>query len=488
VGARTLCYTLGVVKLRLAPLLVLGVVLLALPGATFGGSYVPPPGDGYPVWSPDGDRVAFSTSRGGQGLAVISVDGSGEARILTTDGSPSPSPDPSVIVLSLDWRWAALTRFVGGSYVLFVHRLDGGGERELGPAGFGARPAWSPDSSRVAFRASDGSLVAQPIGGGDPVKLASGGTALAWSPDGTRIAFAGGVPGALDIHVVDADGRNDVVVADGPGAELEPTWSPDGTRLAFLTQPAVGQSFALGIVRGDGSGLRMYEGPDVSSPYALAWTPDSSAVVYAKGAVQGLFRLDLATGRANRLTRFGGAPAVSPDGSRVAFAGGGECRDRTGVYVAALSSGSAVRLTNDCRIVGSAGGDVLRGTPLADVLVGGAGDDRLLARDPGYTGDTLLGGDDDDLLLGGYRDDTLRGGRGRDRLVGGRSADALYGGPGRDRIDGQRGRDVLYAQDRSVDTVRCGTNDLGRVPERDEAWVDRVDRVDADCEVVHRRR
>lgn len=470
-------------------LALLGAVcaLLALPGATHGGSYIPPPGDGLPVWSPDGNTIAFLTSRGGLGLAVVSADGSAERRILDAYGSPSPYPDPTGVALSPDWQWVAATRVMDNVLVLVVVRLDGSEERPLALTAYGAKPAWSPDSRRIAFRMFDGTLAAQGIDGADFVRLAPGGTTLAWSPDGTRLAYAGGTADSVDIHVVGADGRNDAVVAGGWGSQFEPTWSPDGTMIAFLTEQ-LRVPFALAVVRADGSNRRTYQGPDVTSARAFAWTPDGRAIVYARAGTQGLFRLELATGEQRRLTTFGSTPAFSPDGTRIAFAGGGGCRDRYGIYVAHADGNRAARLTNDCRIVGTARGDVIRGTGLADVLVGLGGDDRLLAwpREPGYTGDTLLGGDGNDLLIGAYQADALRGGRGGDRLRGGKSADVLEGGRGRDRIDGQGGPDFVYARDGSRDIVTCGTNLGSSTPERDEVWADRVDVVSPDCEIVHR--
>ncbi len=197
-------------------------------------------------------------------------------------------------------------------------------------------------------------------------------------------------------------------------------------------------------------------------------------------------RLDLSSGAARRLTSFGGTPSFSPDGTRIAFASVGECRDRAGIYVATATGAHVSRLTNDCRIVGTSGADVLRGTDVADILVGLAGDDRLFARDSEFVGDTLLGDDGNDLLVGDSAPDLLRGGRGSDRLIAGNGRDDLYGGAGRDQIAGQRGNDFIHARDGWRDTVSCGTNLRG--PERDEVWADRFDRVSRDCEIVHRSR
>ena len=467
----------------LGALLSAAAVLLTVSGASSAGLYLTPPGDVFPVWAPDGTRIAFLTGRGTPSLAVVSTDGFLETALVPLSGNTYP--DPTAVALSPNWQWAAVQRFTGTTLALYLHRLDNAEERLLAPVGYGTRPAWSPDSRRLAFRMSDGALAATGVDGSGLVRLAAGGTALAWSPDGTHIAFGGGDPQDIDIHVVDADGRNERTLVGVAGAQVAPTWSPDGSRIAFLTQETNSAPLLLGVVRADGTGIRTYPGPRVGNPGSFSWTPDGRAILYDYGATPGVFSLDLATGRSRRLTPFGATPSISPDGSRVAFAAGGECRDRSGIYVATITGEDVSRITNDCRIFGTPRSDVLRGTALADVLLGLGGDDRLLAQDPDYMGDTLVGGDGDDLLIGGFREDTLQGGRGRDRLRGGSSRDALYGGPGRDRLEGQRGRDRIYARDGERDVVVCGTNAQGK-GELDEAWVDRFDVVSSDCERVHR--
>ncbi len=393
---------------------------------------------------------------------------------------PSLLPDRNDAALSPDWRWVAATRRDGVESVLTIERLDGSGDA-TSLATSGDRPAWSPDSRRVAFGTPDHMLVTVSVDGSDLVRLTRGGFDFAWSPDGERIAFVGG----RGIHVVDADGENEKVVGRGPGV-AQPTWSPDGSKIAFVAQRRARGSYGIGVVASDGSGRRTYPGPGGTSRDSFTWTRNGHAILYARNVDEGIFGLELDTGRTLRLTSFGGAPALSPDGLRIAFATGGECRDRTAVHVATVTGKRVTRLTNSCRVLGTRHDDVLRGTGLADVLVGLGGHDRLLAL-ASYMGDTLLGGDGDDVLVGDSRDDVLRGGRGADRLVGGRSSDLLVGGSGVDVLHGQRGRDSIEARDGERDVVTCGTNDGGN-PERDEVWADRLDRISHDCEIVHRSR
>jgi Tol biopolymer transport system component len=455
------------------------LVTATLPGASVAGSYAPPPGDTLPVWSPDGNTVAYETRRGGDALMLVPVAGGQEVRALSgiTVGFTAISPD---------WRWVAFLRFGPGERGLYLTSLDGTRERLLVPSAYGARPAWSPDSRKVAFRADDGSLAVVELDGGAITRIAPGGASMAWSPDGKSIAFVGGDPGKPDLYLADPEGEGVRVLAGGPGYELEPKWSPDGARIAFLTADASGRAPRFGVIRADGTGLVTYPGPGVTNSDSFAWMPGFDAIVFSRNYSQGLFVLDLTEGTSHQLLTFGATPALSRDGIRLAFAGGGACRDRYGIYFALGDGSSPRRLTNDCRVLGTDADDSLRGTGLADILLGLAGNDRLTGLSAGYVGDTLDGGAGDDVLVGTYVGDLLYGRAGRDRLFGGLSGDLLYGGAGADRIAGQGGRDTVYARDGERDVVLCGTNVRNRKAERDVAWIDRFDVV-RDCEVVHRR-
>jgi cysteinyl-tRNA synthetase, unknown class len=85
--------------------------------------------------------------------------------------------------------------------------------------------------------------------------------------------------------------------------------------------------------------------------------------------------------------------------------------------------------------------DLLRGSPLHDVIDGRAGGDKIDARGGA---DRIHGGAGNDSLHGGDGPDRLHGGGGHDRLFGGDGRDTLYGGIGRDSINGGLERDLLY--------------------------------------------
>ena len=110
--------------------------------------------DNFPVWSPDGDRVAFTSSRDGA-LQVFwkAADGTGEAERLTTGAtaqiSSSWSPDGTMMVLAEQHAETAFD--VAGV------SMDGDGATEsLLQTEFGETyPEVSPDGRWLAYRSNE---------------------------------------------------------------------------------------------------------------------------------------------------------------------------------------------------------------------------------------------------------------------------------------------------------------------------------------------
>jgi Tol biopolymer transport system component len=145
-----------------------------------------------PAWSPDGRRVAFSSSRGGvRQIWVADADASNATPLTAfTDGaagSPRWSPDGQTIVF--DAR-------PGGNSDVYVVRADGGTPKRLTqhPAQDHV-PCFSVDGRWIYFastRSGKRQIYRIPAGGGDPVQITRNtGFAPIASPDGKWIYYSG---------------------------------------------------------------------------------------------------------------------------------------------------------------------------------------------------------------------------------------------------------------------------------------------------------
>ena len=112
-------------------------------------------------------------------------------------------------------------------------------------------------------------------------------------------------------------------------------------------------------------------------------------------------------------------------------------------------------------LYGGAGSDTLYGFDGRDLADGGDGNDNLNGHGGNDTlaggagNDTIAGGNDQDLLAGGDGPDTVNGNQGNDTVSGGTGNDLLFGGAGNDSLAGDAGNDTL-AGDLGNDTLTGG--------------------------------
>jgi eukaryotic-like serine/threonine-protein kinase len=332
------------------------------------GVYVKLIGEGAPLrvasnpglqlaWSPDGRSIAFD--RGGRDGGIFSVPATGgpERQLTELSGSFSWSPDQKTLAVA-----SRKSRQDTSSIVLL--RLETGATQTLTNPPAGAvgdqSPAFSPDGQKLAFIRSPGTQVGDiylvPITGGEPQRLTSdnlflnGG--LAWTADNREIVFSstrGGLPTLWRVQA--AGGRLRRLIGIGEYAN-QPAISRAGGRLAYLYRKT-----DTNIWRAPGP---LSTSPGVEPTRLVASTREENSPQFSRDGNRIAFVSDRSGSREVwvcdsdgrnpvQLTNFGGShtgsPRWSPDGRQLAF--DSRPSGLSSIYVISATGGSPRRLTDE---------------------------------------------------------------------------------------------------------------------------------------------
>lgn len=362
-------------------LLVLGVFLALGVPASAARLPIVASQDWWPVYSPNGNEIAFTRVSGRtMTLEVVDLATHRAVRIAANQGQLSPS-------WSSDGR---LAFSLGGK--IYTANAEGSDRNPVTSQGHAYAPAWRPNSSDIAYLTTVGAQNTDLwVGGALWARNAIGNPA--WSDDGTQLAFQ----------------RDDgIYVTTGPGAErrvasianpFAPAWSPDGSEIAYHAAKRIW------VVPADGSTAPH----SVSAPFSVlstpSWSRQGDALAYMGSVSVWITYLD---GKTSRL--IGGATGgavFSPVSDTVAFSGARPaCRGHVAIRVYYDNEFNGP-VTGTCEIRGTAGSDVIAGTGAGgDVILAGKGNDTVHARN-GHR-DTVDCGPGRDTVWAD-RSDTLRG-------------------------------------------------------------------------------
>ncbi len=196
------------------------------------------PDDWYPqcqyqtgVWSPNGQEIAYTY---GDDIHVVHSDGSRTRRLVSGGEDPNWSPDG---------QWMAYISTSSAEEAssdeprqLWVVETAGGMSEFVADIQPWSAFVWSPDSTQLAYVAGSGTsagviMVEAPTSNSSPVPVSPpNSSSPAWSQDSSRIAFSSrgdaqlNPEGDTEIFVVRADGTNLIQVTDNAHDDYRPVW------------------------------------------------------------------------------------------------------------------------------------------------------------------------------------------------------------------------------------------------------------------------
>ncbi|MGH7593376.1 MAG: hypothetical protein ACRELE_05940 [Gemmatimonadales bacterium] len=285
------------------------------------------------LWSPDGTRIAVSSSEGGiSSVAVIPAAGGAPRRLTDSAGFAQPTgwnPDGDRL------SYVATSSGVGGgTFQSLVTSVSRGGSTPLlpGESRF-VYGVWSPDGRHIVYQVVDSGRntiwVADSAGGSrrqltadgfERIGTGNGPTDQIWSPDSREIVYESQRTGTFDIWVVPADSGSPRQLTNDVRNDDSPIWSPDGRWIAFRSDR--GKQTDLWLVPAAG-GVEQRVTNERAEEEPEQWLKGTNELVYLTGEAQsGIWAMSVTDTTARRLTPDSiraSAPQISPDGKQILF-------------------------------------------------------------------------------------------------------------------------------------------------------------------------